>query len=61
MNGGVGGENGQFVPPGTYTLCVSALGYQDFSRPGIVVPEGGPVALGLLPLTAATQSWVKYA
>lgn len=60
VSGGVGGEDGQFVlsglPPGTYTLRVRALGYQELSRPGVVVPAGGgPVALGVLGLTPAGQ------
>ena len=53
-------DNGQFVLPGilpgTYALRVSFLGYQDFTRLGVVVPEiGGTVSLGVLPLLAAPQ------
>ncbi|MGI4885623.1 MAG: TonB-dependent receptor domain-containing protein [Janthinobacterium lividum] len=60
VGGGVCGRDGQFalpgVPPGTYALRVSFLGYQDLARPGVVVPAGGgPVALGALPLVAAAQ------
>ncbi len=58
--GSVCGEDGQFVlpglAPGTYTLRVSFLGYQDLVRPGIVVPAaGGTVALGTLSLLPASQ------
>lgn len=60
VNGGVCGEDGQFVllgiPPGAYTLRVSFLGYQDLTRSGVVVPEGGgTVGLDILSLTAAAQ------
>lgn len=60
VSGGVGGRDEQFalpgVPPGTYAVRVSFLGYQDFVRPSVVVPAGGPpVALGALPLVAAAQ------
>ncbi len=60
VNGGVCGDDGKFVlpgiPPGTYTLQVSFLGYKDATRPGIVVPAGGgAVALGTIPLAAAAQ------
>ncbi|WP_170214092.1 TonB-dependent receptor domain-containing protein [Hymenobacter nivis] len=60
VNGGVCGDDGKFVlpgiPPGTYTIKVSFLGYQDITRPGVVVPAaGGVVALGTLPMTAAAQ------
>ncbi len=60
VNGGVCGDDGKFVlpgiPPGTYTLQISFLGYQDVKRPSIVVPEdGGAVALGTIPLAAAAQ------
>jgi outer membrane receptor protein involved in Fe transport len=60
VTGSVCGDDGQFVlpglAPGTYTLRVSFLGYQDLVRPGIVMPAaGGTVALGTLPLVATTQ------
>ena len=60
VNGGAADGSGQFVlpgvPPGTYTLRVSALGFQDFVRPSVVVPEGGDVIdLGPLKLVAAAQ------
>jgi len=60
ITGSVCGEDGQFVlpglAPGTYTLRVSFLGYQDLTRSGIVVPaDGGTVALGALPLLPAAQ------
>ena len=60
ITGSVCGEDGQFVlpglAPGTYTLRVSFLGYQDLTRSGIVVPaDGGAVALGALPLLPAAQ------
>ncbi|GAB3637709.1 outer membrane beta-barrel family protein [Hymenobacter arcticus] len=56
--GGCGGD-GQFVlpgiPAGTYTLLVRFLGYQDERRLGVIVPANATVALGNVPLTAATQ------
>ncbi len=60
VTGSVCGDDGQFVlpglAPGTYTLRVSFLGYQDLVRPGIVVPAaGGTVALGTLLLRPAAQ------
>ncbi|MGI4738025.1 MAG: TonB-dependent receptor domain-containing protein [Janthinobacterium lividum] len=60
VGGGVGGGDGRFVlaalAPGTYTVRVSLLGYQELVRAGIVVPTGGgDVALGALPLVAAAQ------
>ncbi|RZK24242.1 MAG: TonB-dependent receptor, partial [Hymenobacter sp.] len=60
VSGGACGDDGQFVllglVPGTYTVRVSLLGYQDLSRPGVVVPaSGGPVALGSLRLRPAAQ------
>ncbi|WP_245711934.1 TonB-dependent receptor domain-containing protein [Hymenobacter psychrophilus] len=55
------GDDGQFVlpglAPGTYTLRVSFLGYQDLVRPGLVIPAaGGTVALGTLSLVPAPQA-----
>lgn len=60
VGGGVGANDGRFVlaglPPGTYSVRVSLLGYQELVRPGVVVPAGGgEVALGALPLAAAAQ------
>jgi outer membrane receptor protein involved in Fe transport len=58
--GSVCGGEGQFVlpglAPGTYTLRISFLGYQELVRPGIVVPAaGGTVALSTLALLPAAQ------
>ncbi len=57
---GVCGGAGQFVlpgvPAGTYVLRVRLLGYQDLTRPGVVVPAGGTVALGALPLAVAAHT-----
>jgi outer membrane receptor protein involved in Fe transport len=60
VGGGVGDAAGRFVlpglAPGTYTVRVSLLGYQELLRPGVVVPAGGgEVALGPLALAAADQ------
>jgi outer membrane receptor protein involved in Fe transport len=59
VSGDVGDAGGQFVlaglVPGTYTVRVSFLGYQELTRPGVVVPAGGTVALGTLALAATTQ------
>ncbi len=60
VGGSVGAGDGQFVlpglAPGTYTVRVSLLGYQELIRPGVVVPAGGgEVALGSLPLAASAQ------
>ena len=60
VNGGVCGDDGKFVlpgiSPGTYTIKVSFLGYQDITRAGVVVPAaGGVVALGTLPMVTSAQ------
>jgi outer membrane receptor protein involved in Fe transport len=60
VGGGVGDSEGRFVlaglPPGTYAVRVSLLGYQEVMRTGVVVPaSGGEVALGPLPLAAAAR------
>ena len=60
VGGSVGGGDGRVVlpglAPGTYTVRVSLLGYEELIRPGVVVPAGGgDVPLGLLPLVAAAQ------
>jgi len=60
VSGGVCDEKGQFILPSllpaTYTLRISFLGYQDFTRSGVVVPEsGGTVSLGIIQLLAAPQ------
>jgi len=59
VGGGVGDAGGRFVlvglAPGTYTVRVSFLGYQELTRPGVVVLAGSPVALGTLALAAAAQ------
>ena len=56
--GGVGGADGRFglagVAAGTYVLKVNALGYQELTRPGVVV-TGGEQALEPLALTPAAQ------
>jgi len=55
---GVGGSDGRFglagVAAGTYTLRVSALGYQELTRAGVVV-AGGEQELGTLALTPVAQ------
>jgi outer membrane receptor protein involved in Fe transport len=60
VSGGVCGEDGLFVlpglPPGSYILRVSALGYQDLRRSGVVIPtDSGAVSLGVLALTSTGQ------
>ena len=64
VTGGVCGDDGTFalpgLAPGTYTLRVSFLGYQDLARPGVVVPASGTLALGELPLTSAARNSVRW-
>jgi outer membrane receptor for ferrienterochelin and colicin len=60
VGGGVGAGDGRFVlpglAPGTYTVRVSLLSYQELIRPGVVVlAGGGDVPLGSLPLVASAQ------
>ena len=59
VGSGVGGADGRFVlagiPAGTYSLKISQVGYQELVRPGVVVPAGGEVLLGVLPLAATAQ------
>jgi len=59
VSGGVCGDDGAFVlpglAPGPYTLRISFLGYHDLTRADVVVPAGGTLALGQLPLAAAAQ------
>jgi outer membrane receptor protein involved in Fe transport len=59
VSGGVADAGGRVVlpgiAPGTYTVRVSFLGYQELARPGVVVPAGGTVALGTLSLLATAQ------
>ncbi|MGI4744129.1 MAG: TonB-dependent receptor domain-containing protein [Janthinobacterium lividum] len=60
VSGGACGSDGKFVLagilPGSYTVSVRFLGYQDLLRPGVTISEGGTVTLGNLPLTATVQS-----
>jgi outer membrane receptor protein involved in Fe transport len=60
VGGGAGDGDGYFVlaglRPGTYTVRVSFLGYEELVRPAVVVPEnGGLVALGRLVLQPAAR------
>ncbi|MDJ0366824.1 TonB-dependent receptor [Hymenobacter sp. H14-R3] len=58
VNGGVAGDDGKFVlpvPPGTYRVEVSFIGYQTQVKNGVVVTPGGTVALGTVALAAAAQ------
>lgn len=60
INGGACGDDGSFVltgiPAGTYTVQVNFLGYKDETRPGVVVPAGGAVALGSIKLAPSAQA-----
>jgi outer membrane receptor protein involved in Fe transport len=60
VGGGACGGDGRFVLvgllPGTYTVRISFLGYQELIRPGVVVPEnGGALNLGTLLLQPSPQ------
>jgi len=59
VSGAVCDAAGRFVlaglAPGSYSVRVSFLGYQELVRPGVEVPAGGTIALGTLPLLAAAQ------
>ena len=59
INGGVCGDNGQFVlpgiPAGTYTVQISFLGYKNEERPGVEVTAGGTANLGAVALAATAQ------
>ncbi|RZK34737.1 MAG: TonB-dependent receptor, partial [Hymenobacter sp.] len=60
INGGVAGDDGKFVlpgiPAGTYTVQITFLGFKDETRPGVVVPAGGTLALGSIKLGASAQA-----
>jgi len=64
VSGGVGGRDEQFalpgVPPGTYAVRVSFLGYQDFVRPSVVVPAGPPWPWGPCHWWPRPKSWAKW-
>ena len=59
VNGGVAGDDGQFVlpgiPAGTYRAEISFLGYTTVSRSVTVPATGGAVALGTVALAASAQ------
>ncbi len=60
VNGGVCGDDGQFVlagvPAGTYAVEVTYLGYQPLRRPDVAVSAGGTAALGNLTLAPAAKA-----
>lgn len=60
VNGGVCGDDGQFVlagvPAGTYTIEVTFLGYQTLRRPDVVVTAGGNTNVGSLTLATAAKA-----
>jgi outer membrane receptor protein involved in Fe transport len=60
VNGGVCGDDGQFVlagvPTGTYTIEITFLGYETLRRPGVVVTPGAATNVGRLTLVAGAKA-----
>ena len=60
VNGGVCGDDGQFVlagvPAGTYTIEVTFLGYQTLRRTDVVVTPGGNTNVGNLTLAVGAKA-----